>query len=100
METYPLNQPHQKGQRHDQQHGNGRQHDGRQTAFSEHRVPRGQGSIYARDYKGAGSTFVLMHGFPDNLYIYDDLVPYLWTTIPKTQRETMVNMCRILSLSG
>jgi pimeloyl-ACP methyl ester carboxylesterase len=45
--------------------------------FSEHRVPRGQGSIYARDYKGAGPAFVLMHGFPDNLHIYDDLVPYL-----------------------
>jgi pimeloyl-ACP methyl ester carboxylesterase len=45
--------------------------------FGEHRVPRGQGSIYARDYKGAGSAFVLMHGFPDNLHIYDDLVPYL-----------------------
>ena len=28
--------------------------------FREHRVPRGQGSIYARDYKGAGPAFVLM----------------------------------------
>ena len=46
-------------------------------SFSEHRVPRGQGSIYARDYKGAGPAFVLMHGFPDNLHIYDDLIPYL-----------------------
>lgn len=46
-------------------------------SFSEHRVPRGQGSIYARDYSGAGPAFVLMHGFPDNLHIYDDLVPYL-----------------------
>ena len=45
--------------------------------FSEHRVPREQGSIYACDYKGAGPAFVLMHGFPDNLHIYDDLVPYL-----------------------
>ena len=47
------------------------------TSFSEHRVPRGQGSIYARDYKGAGPAFVLMHGFPDNLHIYDDLIPHL-----------------------
>ena len=46
-------------------------------SFSEHHVPRGQGSIYARDYKGAGPAFVLMHGFPDNLHIYDDLIPYL-----------------------
>ena len=47
------------------------------TSFSEHRVPRGQGSIYVRDYKGAAPAFVLMHGFPDNLHIYDDLIPYL-----------------------
>jgi haloalkane dehalogenase len=30
-----------------------------------------------RNYKGAGPAFVLMHGFPDNLHIYDDLIPYL-----------------------
>ena len=46
-------------------------------AFSEHRVPREQGKVYARDYDGAGPAFVLMHGFPDNLRIYDDLIPYL-----------------------
>src|SRR5277367_1807280 len=45
--------------------------------FADHRVLRDQGRIYVRDYKGAGPTFVLMHGFPDNLHIYDDLVPYL-----------------------
>jgi pimeloyl-ACP methyl ester carboxylesterase len=45
--------------------------------FSEHRVPRPQGSVYARDYEGVGPAFVLMHGFPDNLHIYDLLVPYL-----------------------
>lgn len=47
------------------------------TPFTEHRVPRPGGSLYARDYAGAGPAFVLMHGFPDNLHIYDDLVPYL-----------------------
>jgi haloalkane dehalogenase len=46
-------------------------------SFVEHHVPRGEGSVYARDYKGAGPAFVLMHGFPDNLHIWDDLVPYL-----------------------
>jgi pimeloyl-ACP methyl ester carboxylesterase len=46
-------------------------------AFTEHRVTRHQGNVYARDYEGAGPAFVLMHGFPDNLGIYDDLVPYL-----------------------
>ena len=45
--------------------------------FVEHRVPGTQGSIYARDYAGQGPAFVLMHGFPDNLRIYDDLVPHL-----------------------
>jgi haloalkane dehalogenase len=46
-------------------------------AFTEHHVPRGQGRVYARDYDGSGPAFVLMHGFPDNLRIYDDLIPYL-----------------------
>src|SRR6266702_562071 len=45
--------------------------------FSEHLIPRGQGKVYAREYAGAGPAFVLMHGFPDNLHIYDDLIPYL-----------------------
>lgn len=45
--------------------------------FVEHRVQRGPGSLYARDHAGAGPAFVLMHGFPDNLHIWDDLIPYL-----------------------
>jgi pimeloyl-ACP methyl ester carboxylesterase len=45
--------------------------------FTEHYVPRDQGRVYARDYEGAGPAFVLMHGFPDNLHIYDDLIPHL-----------------------
>src|SRR5271170_3251519 len=45
--------------------------------FSEHRIARDGGELYARDYAGAGPAFVLMHGFPDNLGIYDDLIPYL-----------------------
>jgi haloalkane dehalogenase len=45
--------------------------------FSEHSVPREQGRVYVRDYEGGGPAFVLMHGFPDNLRIYDALVPYL-----------------------
>ena len=46
-------------------------------AFTEHRVPRRQGKLYVRDYDGVGPAFVLMHGFPDNLRIYDDLIPCL-----------------------
>jgi haloalkane dehalogenase len=45
--------------------------------FVEHYVSREQGRVYARDYAGAGPAFVLMHGFPDNLHIYDDLIPHL-----------------------
>jgi pimeloyl-ACP methyl ester carboxylesterase len=47
------------------------------TPVTEHRIPRPGGSLYAQEYAGAGPAFVLMHGFPDNLHIYDDLVPYL-----------------------
>src|ERR1700682_5572265 len=46
-------------------------------AFTEHGIPQEQGNLYARDYDGTGPAFVLMHGFPDNLHIYDDLIPYL-----------------------
>ena len=46
-------------------------------SFVEHRVPVANGNIYVRDHAGAGPAFVLMHGFPDNLHIYDALVPYL-----------------------
>ena len=49
----------------------------RAPSFTEHYVPREQGRVYARDYAGTGPAFVLMHGFPDNLHIYDDLLPYL-----------------------
>ena len=47
------------------------------TEFSEHLIPRGKEEIYTRDYAGAPPAFVPMHGFPDNLHIYDDLIPYL-----------------------
>jgi pimeloyl-ACP methyl ester carboxylesterase len=48
-----------------------------QPSFTERRVPRSHGSVYVRDYAGAGPAFVLMHGLPDNLYIYDYLIPLL-----------------------
>jgi haloalkane dehalogenase len=47
------------------------------TQFSQHRVRQGQGDVLARDYPGEGPAFVLCHGFPDNLCIYDELVPHL-----------------------
>jgi len=45
--------------------------------FTEHRVEREQGKVYARDYPGRGPAFVLLHGFPDNWHIYDELIPCL-----------------------
>ena len=45
--------------------------------FTEHRVPRDRDSLYVRDYAGTGPAFVLLHGFPDNAHIYDDLIPHL-----------------------
>jgi pimeloyl-ACP methyl ester carboxylesterase len=48
--------------------------------FTEHYVHRGQHRIYARDYPGAEPPIILMHGFPDNLHLYDRLVPFLTST--------------------
>ena len=33
--------------------------------------------IYAREYPGKEPAYVMLHGFPDNLHIYDYVVPYL-----------------------
>lgn len=48
-----------------------------QPAFREHRIARGEGSLYVREFAGTDPAFVMMHGFPDNLHIYDYLVPHL-----------------------
>ncbi len=48
-----------------------------ERSYAEHRIPRGASAIYARHYAGTGPALVLMHGFPDNLHIYDRLIPYL-----------------------
>lgn len=46
-------------------------------AFDERRIPRNGHMLLARDYAGVDPAFVLMHGFPDNLGIYDRLAPIL-----------------------
>ena len=46
-------------------------------AFTEHRVQRDRDSLYVRDFPGSGVAFVLLHGFPDNSHIYDDLIPHV-----------------------
>jgi haloalkane dehalogenase len=45
--------------------------------YVDHRIPHDGHMIYAREYPGRGPAFVMLHGFPDNLRIYDYLVPYL-----------------------
>jgi len=45
--------------------------------YQEHHVPRGPHRLYARDYPGAEPAILLLHGFPDNLHLYDRLVPQL-----------------------
>ena len=45
--------------------------------FIKHSVNRDGHHIHAREYPGAEPAIVLMHGFPDNLHLYDRLVPHL-----------------------
>lgn len=45
--------------------------------YQETFVQRNQHRIYVRDYPGEEPPVVLMHGFPDNLHLYDRLFPYL-----------------------
>jgi haloalkane dehalogenase len=52
--------------------------------YREHTVPRGPHHLYARDYLGSEPAIVLLHGFPDDLHLYDRLVPEL------TQRRVVV----------
>src|SRR5262245_41433580 len=45
--------------------------------YQETAVRRGEYRIHVRDHAGADPPIVLMHGFPDNLHLYDRLVPHL-----------------------
>jgi haloalkane dehalogenase len=45
--------------------------------YREHLVSYQGSNIYIRHYAGRGPAFVMMHGFPDNLHIYDRLIPAL-----------------------
>jgi haloalkane dehalogenase len=47
--------------------------------YKEAWVQRNGHRIYARDYPGQEPAIVLMHGFPDNLHLYDRLIPQLNT---------------------
>ncbi len=45
--------------------------------YREHLVSYQASNISVRHYAGTGPAFVLMHGFPDNLHIYDRFIPAL-----------------------
>jgi haloalkane dehalogenase len=45
--------------------------------FTEQFVQRDHHRIYVREYAGEKPPIVLMHGFPDNLHLYDRVLPYL-----------------------
>jgi haloalkane dehalogenase len=45
--------------------------------YRETFVQRDRHRIYVREYPGEEPTIVLMHGFPDNLHLYDRLTPHL-----------------------
>jgi pimeloyl-ACP methyl ester carboxylesterase len=46
-------------------------------AYQETFVLRDQHRIHVREYAGVEPTIILMHGFPDNLHLYDRLFPQL-----------------------
>jgi pimeloyl-ACP methyl ester carboxylesterase len=46
-------------------------------AYQETFVQRDQHRIYVRDHPGTEPAIILMHGFPDNVHLYDRLSPYL-----------------------
>jgi len=46
--------------------------------FKEHVLQKDGHRIYAREYAGEGPMTILLHGFPDNLHLYDRLVPFLF----------------------
>lgn len=51
------------------------------NSYKEHHIPRGKYHLYAREFnsdrRGKTPTILLMHGFPDSLHLYDELIPYL-----------------------
>ena len=47
------------------------------VAYQETFVQRDQHRIYVRNYPGSEPAIILMHGFPDNVHLYDRLFPHL-----------------------
>jgi pimeloyl-ACP methyl ester carboxylesterase len=53
------------------------QEDNMEQVAQELVVRRGSHRIYAEVMPGSGVPIVLMHGFPDNMHLYDRLLPYV-----------------------
>lgn len=49
----------------------------RNDLYAETHVMRAGHQIYVRDYPGSGPTYVMVHGFPDNCRIYEDIAARL-----------------------
>ena len=63
-------------------------------SYTEHLVERGPYHIYAREYPGEEPAIVLMHGFPDNLHLYDRLLPFKrWTWTPSLSNSNLNTSC-------
>jgi hypothetical protein len=69
---------------------------GAKGTFKELHVHQGQGSLYVRDYPGEGPAFVLLHGFPDNLHIYDKLAVRLSSAGVLSDDQTAFRSARFL----
>jgi haloalkane dehalogenase len=48
-----------------------------EAAYQERRVPTARGELYVRDYPGSAPAFVMLHGFPDNLRIFEKVAPLM-----------------------
>jgi haloalkane dehalogenase len=48
-----------------------------EESFKEYWADRNGHRIRVRDYPGTGPAIVLMHGFPDDLHLYDRVLPFL-----------------------
>jgi haloalkane dehalogenase len=45
--------------------------------YVEHFARLNRHRLYVREHPGKGPAIIMMHGFPDNLHLYDRLIPYL-----------------------
>jgi haloalkane dehalogenase len=47
------------------------------VSYTEHVIQRGPYHLSAREYPGEDPPVLLMHGFPDNMHLYDRLLPWI-----------------------